>query len=570
MVDKRIFELGARKGVPGIPSDLVDKDYPLGRFLCVGPTELPGIEETQNRYSNLNFTGPPGTASEIYFSLVYMLPKLEWFVQKADEWIEVSPTHKEYYERTMTTKQMLESTIKTGLVSAAQSVADFELLSHDIRKYKEILTYFQSRDKNVLKSMFVDQVDVHTDIPGQPIALRTIVGRWPTIIADFMRLEDEDIDQDKIEKKYEISKAEAVILATKNRLYVQWKDMFGSAAKERYEMLKGLVKSREKSITEYKEWLKPYIARFKMTKLGGERAQTRAKTLRTFADVTGMSTFANEIRLFAWKPMKFAEHKKPAAEVMGDFIIHPYDDFVREYLILDKKSGLAAIYPWLANKRKYCPKCEKFYSEKAVQCDNCKSIRLEDRTYADEIVENKETGIIPAWKRREFGLDPRELYYMFLDFNISRAGIRVQTGEMEDIIFYTKIFVLSQNAMLVKILELKCRDLELERYIDEMLGIRFDEKDISELVKEEFPGLFGKPKELSGAQKYVKDMEKSFGAYTGFFRGVKLPKAGNLVFFKQGPYERDLKDRITKHYCKYAALHLGIVTEFLKNKMGVG
>jgi hypothetical protein len=201
-----------------------------------------------------------------------------------------------------------------------------------------------------------------------------------------------------------------------------------------------------------------------------------------------------------------------------------------------------------------------------LKCDECGSIRLEDKTYADEIVE---TQIIPAWIKRELGLDPRELYYMFLDFDIYRIGTRLQVGEMEDIIFYTKIFVLSQNALLVKILELKCRDIELERYIDEMLGIRFDEKDISELVKEEFPGLFGKPKELSGAQKYMKDMEKSFETYTGFFKGVKIPKAGNLIFFKQGPYERDLRDRITKHYCKYAALHLGVVTQFLKQKMGV-
>jgi hypothetical protein len=568
MVDK-IFELGARKGVPGIPSDLVDKDYPLGRYLCVGPTELPGVEETQNRYSNLNFTGPPGTASEIYFNLVYMLPKLEWFVQKADEWIEVSPTHKEYYERTMTTKQMLESTIKTGLVSAAQSVADFELLSHDIRKYKEILGYFQSKDENLLRSMFVDQVDVHTDLPGQPIALRTIVSRWPTIIADFMRLKDDDTDPNKFWKTLDISKAEAVILATKNKLYVQWKRLFGDAAKERYEMLKGLVKSREKSITEYKEWLKPYIARFKMTKLAGERALTRAETLRTFADVTGMSTFANRIRLFAWKPMKFAEHRKPAAEVMGHFILYPYDDYIRENLVLNTKTGLAAIYPWLTHPRKYCSKCDKFYSEKTVQCNECKSTRLEDKTYADELVEDNETGIIPAWKRREFGLDPRELYYMFLDFNIFRTGTRLQVGEIEDIIFYTKIFVLSQNAMLVKILELKCRDLELERYIDEMLGIRFDEKDISELVKEEFPELFGKPEELSEAQQYMKGLRESFESYTGVLKGIKTPKAGNLIFFKQGPYERDLKDRITKHYCKYAALHLGVVSQFLKQKMGV-
>ena len=566
VVDKPIFELG-KPGVLGIPDNGVDTST-LGRFLCIGPTDPPGVEEIQNRYSNLNFTGTPGTASAIYFSLVYQLPKWDWQVEKADEWIEVSPTHKEYYDRTMATKQMLESTIKTGLTSAAQAVADFELMSHDIRKYKEILGYFAKKDEHVLRSMFIDQVDVHTDIPGQPIALRSIVGRWPTIIADFMRLEDEDVNPEKIAKKLDISKAEAVILATKNRLYREWKSLFGDAAKQRYKLLKGMVGSRGKSIIEYKEWLKPYIARFKMTRLGGERPGIRSATLRTFADITGQATFANKIRIFAWKPMKFAEHKKPAAEVKGDFAINPYDDYIRENLILDPVNGLAALYPWLRNERKYCPKCKEYYSFDALKCEKCGSTRLENKKYADEIVE---TEIIPAWKRRELHLNPAEIYYMFLDIDVFRTGTRVQVGELEDIVFYTRIFVLSQNAMLVKILELKCRDLELEKYIDEMLGIKFEDKDIAELVREEFPDLFKRPKEqrLSGLQNYVKGVRENVSSYTDFFRKIKLPKTKGLAFFKPGPYESDLKERITKHYLKYAAIHLGAVSGFLKEKMGV-
>ncbi len=561
MVEK-IFELGKK---PGIPDNGGDPST-LGKFLCIGPTEPPGIEETQNRYSNLNFTGPPGTASSLYFSLVYQLPKWGWHVEKADEWIEVSPTHKEYWDRTVSTKQMLESTIKTGLTSAAQAVADFELMSHDIRKYKEILSYFQEKDEHVLKSMFIDQVDVHTDLPGQPIALRSVVSRWPTIIADFMRLEDEDIDPDKIAKKLDISKAEAVILATKNRLYKKWKDLFRKAAKERYELLRGLVEARRKSIKEYKEWLKPYIARFKMTRLGGERSHVRRETLRTFADITGQSTFANKIRIFAWKPMKFAEFRKPAAEIKGDFIINPYDDYIREKLILDPVNGLASIYPWLRNNRKYCPKCKEYYSFDTLKCKKCGSIRLENKKYADEIVEKE---IIPAWKRRELGLDPRELYYMFLDIDVFRTGTRIQIGELEDITFYNRIFVLSQNALLVKILELKCKDLELERYIDEMLGIKFEDKDISELVREEFPELFGEKEKLTGLQNYVKGLRETIESYVSFFKKIKLPKTRSLIFVKPGPYERDFKERITKHFLKYAATHLSAVTNFLLEKMGV-
>jgi len=564
MVDKPIFELGKKPGIP----DNDQEPSSRGRILCKGPPEFPGKEEIQNRYFNLNFTGPPGSASGIYFNLLFLMPKLGWWVEKADEWIEVPPTHKEYYERTMATKQMLESTIKQGLTSAAQAVADFELMGHDIRKYKEILTYFHEGDEHVLKSMFIDQVDIHTDLPGQPIALRSIVSRWPTIIADFMRLDDKDTDPKKVADKYDISQAEAVILVTKNKLYKKWKDLFGEAAKQRYELLTAMVSARKKSIKEYKEWLKPYIARFKMTKIGGERAETRSRTLRTFTDVTGMSTFSNIIRVFAWKAMRFEEHRKPAAELKpSGFIIYPYDDYVREKLILDPENGLARFYPWLRFDRKYCSKCKKFYSNETLKCAKCGSTRLKNKKYADEIVE---TEIIPAWKERYMNLSPGNLYYMFFDIVVTRLGTWLRVGELEDITFYTRIFVLSQNALLVKILELKCRDLELERYIDEMLGIKFEDRDIGELVREEFPGLFGESKEkLTGFQIYTKGIRDTIDSYTKIFKKIKLPKSEKLMFFKAGPYESDLKERITKHYLKYAASHLNGMRNYIKQKMGV-
>jgi hypothetical protein len=562
MVDKPIFELGREPGIP------VNVNLPtLGIFLCAGPTEPPGKEEKSNQIAELNFTGRPGTASQIYQSLVFQLPKWGWFVEKADEWIEVSPTHKEYYDRTVATKQMLESTIKTGLTSAAQAVADFELMSHDLRRYKEILRYFEEKDEHSLKAMFIDQVDVHTDLPGQPMSLRSAAVRWPTIIADFMKLTDKDIQPDDIAKKFDISKAEAVILATKNRLYQKWKDMFGKAVRERYQLLLGLVKSRKKSIDEYRRWLKPYIARFKMTKLGTEESKIRAKLLRLPYEPSGVAAFANGIRLFVWKPLKTVEFRKPAAEVRGEFIINPYDDYVKENFILDPVKGLASIYPWLRNERKYCPKCKFYQSAGNIECEKCGSTNLMSKTVADEIVENE---ILPAWKRREMGLDPFELYYDFLDIDIVRIGFRIQTGELEDITFTCRNYTISQNILLVKILELKCRDKELEKYIDEMLGIRFEEKDISELLREEFPSIFGEEKEVSELKKFVKGLRDVKKSYSDFFKGLKLPKIRSFMFVKPGPYERDFKDRIPKNYLSPAGELFNSVVKFLKQKMGVG
>src|SRR3990172_4364169 len=135
-MDKPIFEL----------NEIVNIKKPtLGLFVCIGPEDSPGIEENANQLIELNFTGKPGTASSLYFTLFAQLPNWGWNVVKVDEWIEVSPTHREYYDRTVATKQMLESTIKTGLATAAQSVADYELMVHDLRKYKEIMGYFASK-----------------------------------------------------------------------------------------------------------------------------------------------------------------------------------------------------------------------------------------------------------------------------------------------------------------------------------------------------------------------------------------------------------------------------------------
>jgi hypothetical protein len=567
MEEKPIFELCSKDGILDTKTASKKQKDVWGKYLCLGPSKEPGFEENQNGYSRLNFTGQPGTGSGMYYSLVFNLTKWGWHVDKADEWIEVSPSHKEYYDRTVSTKQMLESTIKQGLISAAQSVADYELMSHDIRKYKEILSYFQNKDENLLRSMFIDQVDVHTDLPGQPIALRSIVGRWPTMIVDFMRLNDNDKIPKDIARDYEISIAEAVILSTKNKLFIQWKKLFGETAKNRYAMLRGLVSSRKKTIDEYKEWLKPYIARFRMTRLGNERIGGRSESLKTFVDITGMQTFGNQIRLFVWKPMKIAEHKKPLTEIRptlgitNGFVIEPYDDYVRNELILGE-NGLAKIYPWLRKEVKQCPKCKKYCPKDATKCMDrkCGNLFVESKFYADEIVNDK---ILPNWTA-ERGLDPTEPYYMFIDINVFRDGTRLQVGELEDITFTNKMFVISQNIMLVKILELWCRDRELENYIDEMLGMRSDDMSIEDLVKQEIEDLREKPEE----DKKV-DLPKSIDSYKKTFQEFKKYYSKNFAFMKGGPYERDMKDRISKQYMKFAGAQLGAITAFLKAKMGV-
>ena len=172
------------------------------------------------------------------------------------------------------------------------------------------------------------------------------------------------------------------------------------------------------------------------------------------------------------------------------------------------------------------------------------------------------------WKKREKGLDPYETYYLFLDYDITRMGTRLPNGEMEEITFDIKTCVMSQNILLLKLLELECRNMEMEYYIDEMLGVRTDKGIIEDFVKDEFPKLYPKPV-LGEYKKYMKGMRESFNSYTGFFGKIKAPKFGSLRFFKPGSYEKDFRERISKNYSTVAgATFVGIV-EFIKMKMGV-
>ncbi len=235
--------------------------------------ELYHISPLSASMNDINFTSFPGKCSATIFSLLFWFGKAGYKVVKVDDHMEVSPMDVKYYQITIQQKQALERQIKESLAGISSAITDFELLFHDVRKYKDFVGYFADRDQAItnddkemlqkteqtLKSIFIDQVDVHT---GEGVAMKLIAPRWPTIIADFMQLEDKDTDPKKISDEYKISEAEGVVLATKNKLYMEWRESFEKIVRERYERLVGLVKARKFSIDEYKRMLKPYVERY--------------------------------------------------------------------------------------------------------------------------------------------------------------------------------------------------------------------------------------------------------------------------------------------------------------------
>ncbi len=489
----------------------------------------------------INITTPPGVTNNIYISLMFQLGKWEWLGRmKVDEWIEVSPTFAQYYQITMRQKEEMETRIKQGLASAAQAVSDLELLKHDTRKYREFLEYFGleydaetrkwdepgAKDEHALRAMFIDMVDAHT---GEGISIRSIVQRWPTLIVDFQKLSDEDIDTDKIKDKLNVSKAEAVVLSTKNRLYVQWKKLFEPEVKARTERLSELVRSREESVKQYREWLKPVIARHKMLEEGLSKNDLRGKFKyggpHGFLFTPGVANAFSNVRIWAWHWVTLPELEKGGTERLaieqdigkneagfrwGD------DEWTRRELIFHPKHGLVVKFPWITEKW---------------------------------VTDNVKTVWDNGW------LVGHKLYYAFVIIDFLRGNFRSATGdEVEDSIFSVNCGLFSRNVLLVKLLELLAMREEHNRYVDNLLGVKH-EIPLPEKEEEKKKGRF------AGLEKW----KQSATRFLEFF------SINNFRFMKHGPYERDFAERVTKYWFRTASqTRYEPIVRFIKDKMGMG
>jgi hypothetical protein len=503
-------------------------------------------------HTALDFTGPPGSVSGIYYSLFFQLGKWEHNVKKFDEWIEVSPVHAQYYNLTHKQKEELEGRIKSGLQSVSQSVADFELILHDQRKYEEFLRYMgyrtpnetkgehdghkhldgeyqlcleadnddknkKAREKRVdnhsLKAVFVDQVDVHT---GDGISIRSIISRWPTLIIDFMRINDDDLDIDKVAARLDISKAEAVVLVTKNRLYLEWKRLFMGNLKDRYSRIQGLKMAREKSVEQYRNWLKPIIARHKLITEGLSSPGGRADAISSFVNTTAHATSTTMIEVWVWKDFTPPEFYKGGTEEVAKIIsnkdvtkwkITPYDNWTKKNFIFHKEHGLVKDYPWITH-------------EWVVK-------QLKDM-YAE------------GW------LTKHKMYYSFFIIKLIKGNIRMPTGdEFEDGVFDVNLIVMSQNAMFAKLLEMKAKQEDFEKYVNDLLGI---------------------PTKVEGKALKIEEKDR-FEPVKKFFDFFAL----NFQFMKRGPYERDFDERLTKYYfAPIAGERYVPIVGFIKSRMGMG
>jgi len=391
-----------------------------GKYIMGSPVEMRTI---------LDYTALRGSASNIFWIFTHRVGKLRYTIRKIDEWMEINPNYTELYNAMVGQKQRIEGAIKTSLGSVAQAVADYELLKHDTRRYKEILDYFKKgqTDQHVIRSLFVDRVDSFT---GEGYSLITMAKRWPTIITDFIRMKEEWDDVNSIRRELDVTQAEATVLKTKNELFKEWKVLFLPTVKERYARIETLVRARRRSIEEYKSWLKPYIAKYKAMREGTEFKKKWDYVSNAFS-TPGFGTMDawSFVRFLVWTPFQPVEAGKPEAfvEKKGHgFVIDPYDDHVRTWK----------------------EKIEQKYGIGEITDEEVRTL-LENALKWDESAHCAQ-------------MDAQAVYYIVFDMKILLSTLKSpppEGVEMDNIMFIPiKIWMMSHNNLLIHLLELYARE----------------------------------------------------------------------------------------------------------------
>jgi hypothetical protein len=545
----------------------------------------------ENQIGYYDFCGPMGSASGAYYGIVFQLPKWGFDRVKIDESIEVSPVFADYYRITIEQKRTLFSQIEEGLTRISAAVTGLDLILHDMRKYKEFLDYFEEiekgkrlikegkveegeklriRGEQTIKSIFIDQVDVHT---GEGVALKLIASRWPTIIADFMRLTDEDVDPKKIAEKYKVSEAEGVVLATKNKLYQEWRDkLFFPTIKERYENLLKLVEGRRKSLEEIKAQLKPIILRYRAIK---EELSRGSMQRLAFYHPGAQAMSIDFAHIWAWKPFAPSEKYKVTRSSLDEipalkagFKPNEIEEIKRE-----KKDwkGMVKALPQEPSidevVRRYIKNIEDAYKVKLTAVDLFNAREMLVKKFEETA---KGLGGMESWV-----FSP---YYIFIDLPLYRAVIRLPGGvELEDIFIENlSTAVKSQNVMILHCLEVIARDKEVENYVNQLLGEKGVKEgellSIEEIKKIEYPEIFGelekkKKEEKKGFLVKIKDELKKFKVNLGKF----FAQFGWEIKFLRavGPYEFAFKERITKYYFTEAGAIYELTNGFFKSAFKV-
>ncbi|MFH8080827.1 MAG: hypothetical protein QXO84_03040 [Candidatus Aenigmatarchaeota archaeon] len=572
----------------------------------------------------LDLTFPLGGGTGMMLGLIFQLGKWGYDVVKMSSSITVSPAFTEYYQKTIEEKRKLEEQMKAGFASLSTAISDYELLMHDVRKYAEYLNYFRDverakkkleeakknkdekkikeaeeeikRAKHVLKAIFVDQVDVHT---GEGISLRSIAVRWPTIISDFLSLTEDYEDPKEIVKALDgkIPLAEAMILATKSKLFKNWLTYFYDVVKSRYTTLMSLAEARKKSIEEYRNALKPVISRYKQINdmevaIG---PLNRAAWHRPDAQALSVDT---EV-IWAWRPFISPDIFRMPREFPSELTFEKagFYNLAKYYLPgktpeekeKNRKRILAAIKK-LEKENKTVPPLpavpivdrvlvsivRQIENEYKIDCaDMVKLIFNNIKTLSSKYVPPAlEQPLKPGIKW------PFSPYFIFVYMDVTRTVLKLPNGAtLEDIWIEPLItYNSTQNIILGRMIEANAKSIQEQREVLMLLGeqvfrnVGGVEKFISmsDIGKADYPEIFGS---ISDEELDVKipsgSLSERIEEFSLKFSNL-LSKIGiNARFFYAGPYEKLMTERMSKMMQLGPGRMHGTITEYLKRAAGV-
>jgi hypothetical protein len=562
-----------------------------------------GVNSNPNdQNETLVYSAPLGGCTKVYYSLMIWLGTWGFQTFKVEESIFVSPVNKNYYEIVLGEKERLAQQIKTGLTSIAQAYADLELILHDLRKYKEYVRLFneieeaenilkkekdekkieEAKNKKIkalqtLRSIFIDQVDVHTDLPNVPIALRSIASRWPTIISDFMKLDNESKPE---EIKLDVSYAEKVVLATKNKLFWSWLEMFKNTVKQRYERLKELAVARENSVREYKEMLKPIAARYKMINdmlsFPEKRGRMYVHIFRPEAQAFSIDTMT----VWAWKPFA-PEEKWKASRQQFDKVPAKQagftDEEIEEIKKIQKEKGKKYVDEnGMVEALPIEPSIDGIVREIVRKINEDSEYKKFGVKITTEDLFEARKRLLERYRKLPEGsggvIWPFSPYFVFVEIPMRRTCLLLPDGtQLESLaIENLRTYVKTQNIIIGHILEVMAREKILENYIGQLLGeFGIDKegkvKKVEEMLKEEFPYIYGEVKKTTE----TKEKEKKAGVLD-FLKKIMDYFGIQLTFLRSyGPYEFNVAYRLAKYYFKFSGEVFKQIKNFLDSSFQV-
>lgn len=538
-----------------------------------------------------------GKGSDLMTGLAFQLGRWGYDTTKMDESIEVSPQFTEYYNKVIMEKDRIGTQIKNGLISVSKASEDVELIAHDVRKYAEYMDYFKewklaqaNEDKegerkamHTIRAMFVDTIDIHT---GEGVSLRSIAPRWSTIIADFLALSDDDDTPEKIQKSLGITKAEAVILTTKNKLFMEWRDrLFLPTVTKRYQRLVRVLEIRKKSLNEYLADIKPLVSRYKAIREMRELKSGR-ETLSNLAwyHPHAQAMSIDFYKIWAWKPFAIEEVFKASRESYTSYTFKEAGFNVEEIkeLRASGKSDVPAlpvkpiVDKWV---RKIIEQIEAVYGVKITAEDIYKVIAELNVHYRHPVRSAEATATAKGFR---WVFSP---YFIFVELPITKTVIKSPDGSLcEDIwIEVMKSWNCTQNIVIGRLLEREARnkrdEQEISQYVGEIADVEGALKKTDDVLKERYPHFYLTEEEKKEKPSLLKNVEKTKETISEGKERIKELREGiakfvntfgiRLMFAYPGPYEKMMKERMTKMMQRAPGIAFRDIDLWLKSKSGV-